>query len=96
MLSRIAMASAFVLGMAAPALADSAGGLIGTQKWTFSAPDHYFDYLADTETVTLTYTVQVDDHHGGVTSQDVAVTVNGTNDVPVVAVTDVTGALSFL
>ena len=30
-------------------------------------PDHYFDYLAHTETVTLTYTVQVDDHHGGFT-----------------------------
>jgi VCBS repeat-containing protein len=59
--------------------------LIGTQKWTFSAPDHYFDYLADTETVTLTYTVQVDDHHGGFTSQNVVITVTGTNDAPIVA-----------
>ena len=46
--------------------------------------------------VTLTYTVEVDDHHGGVTSQDVAVTITGTNDVPVVAVTDVTGAVTEL
>ena len=53
--------------------------------WTFSAPDHYFDYLADGETVTLTYTVQVDDHHGGLTSQDVIVTITGTNDAPTVA-----------
>ena len=44
----------------------------GSQAWTFSAPDQYFDYLADGETVTLTYTVKIDDHHGGVTSQDVA------------------------
>ena len=59
--------------------------MIGTQSWTFSAPDHYFDYLADTETVTLTYTVQVDDHHGGFTSQNVVITVTGTNDAPIVA-----------
>src|SRR5204863_234917 len=64
------------------ALTDSAGGLTGTQNWTFSAPDHYFDYLADTETVTLTYTVQVDDHHGGLTSQEITITITGTNDVP--------------
>ena len=49
------------------------------------AADRYFDYLADGEAVTLTYTVEVDDHHGGVTSQDVVVTVNGSNDAPVIA-----------
>ena len=67
------------------ALTDCSGGLTGTQKWTFSAPDHYFDYLADSEAVTLTYTVQVDDHHGGLTSKDVVVTVTGTNDAPTLA-----------
>ena len=66
------------------ALTDSSGGLTGIQKWTFSAPDHYFDYLADSEAVTLTYTVQVDDHHGGLTSKDVVVTVTGANDAPTV------------
>ena len=35
--------------------------------------------------VTLTYTVEVDDHHGGVTSQDIVVTVNGSNDAPEIA-----------
>ena len=58
-------------------LADSTGGVTGSQKWMFSAPDHYFDYLADGEAVTLTYTVRVDDHHGGITSQNIAVTVTG-------------------
>ncbi len=65
-------------------LVDSTDGVPGSQAWTFSAPDHYFDYLADGETVTLTYTVQVDDHHGGFTSQDVVITVTGTNDAPTV------------
>ena len=63
-------------------LHDSTDGVQGSQSWSFSAPDSYFDYLADGEAVTLTYTVEVDDHHGGVTSQDVVVTVNGSNDAP--------------
>lgn len=66
-------------------LADSTDGKTGSKSWSFSAPDSYFDYLADGETVTLTYTVEVDDHHGGVTSQDVIVTVNGSNDAPEIA-----------
>ena len=69
-------------------LADSTGGVTGSQKWMFSAPDHYFDYLADGEAVTLTYTVRVDDHHGGITSQNIAVTVTGSNDAPTVAVSN--------
>src|SRR5204862_215603 len=61
---------------------DSTDGGQGSQSWSFSAPDSYFDYLADGESVTLTYTVEVDDHHGGVTAQDIVVTVTGTNDAP--------------
>jgi VCBS repeat-containing protein len=54
----------------------------GTINTTFSAPDLAFDYLAAGETVTIDYTLQLDDHAGGVTTQDVAVTVTGTNDAP--------------
>ncbi len=72
------------------ALNDSIGGVTGSENWTFSASDQYFDYLADGETVKLTYTVKVDDHHGGVTTQDVAVTVTGANDAPEVSA-DVSG-----
>jgi VCBS repeat-containing protein len=66
-------------------LIDSTDQINGSQAWSFSAPDHYFDYLADGETVTLTYTVQVDDLHGGFASQDVVVTVTGANDAPILA-----------
>ena len=52
-------------------LSDSTNGAQGSQSWSFSAPDSYFDYLADGEAVTLTYTVEVDDHHGGVAWQDI-------------------------
>ena len=63
-------------------LADSTDRSRRFAGWSFSAPDHYFDYLADGETVTLTYTVEIDDHHGGFTSQDIVITVTGTNDAP--------------
>ena len=66
-------------------LSDSTDGGQGSQSWSFSAPDSYFDYLADGEVVTLTYTVEVADHHGGFTSQNIVVTVNGSNDAPVIA-----------
>ncbi len=54
----------------------------GRINTTFSAPDLAFDYLAQGETVTIDYTVQLNDNSGGVTTQDVAVTVTGTNDAP--------------
>src|SRR4029079_14670967 len=66
-------------------LNDSTDGKPGSQSWSFSAPDSYFDYLANGEAVTLTYTVEVDDHHGGVTSQNIVVTVKGSNDAPEIA-----------
>lgn len=69
---------------------DSTDGVTGSRIWTFSAQDHYFDYLAETESVTLTYTVEVDDHHGGTVTQNVVVTVNGSNDAPELAA-DVSG-----
>ena len=58
--------------------------MTGSQAWTFSAADKSFDYLAAGETLTLTYTIQVDDHHGGVVSQPVTITITGSNDVPTV------------
>ena len=66
------------------ALTDSTGHVTGSQAWTFSAADKSFDYLAAGETLTLTYTIQVDDHHGGVVSQPVTITITGSNDVPTV------------
>ncbi|ANW04717.1 VCBS domain-containing protein [Bradyrhizobium icense] len=66
-------------------LTDSTDGVQGSKSWSFSAPDSHFDYLANGEAVTLTYTVKIDDHHGGVTWQDIVVTVNGSNDAPEIA-----------
>src|ERR1700742_3539848 len=57
----------------------SSAGVINT---TFSAPDLAFDYLSAGEHLNLTYTVQLNDNAGGVSTQTVMVTVVGTNDKP--------------
>ncbi len=59
--------------------AGSSNGVINT---TFSAVDLAFDYLAAGEHLNITYVVQLDDHAGGVSTQNVQVTVVGTNDAP--------------
>src|SRR5207244_2760820 len=55
-------------------LTDPANTAAGSQVWSFSAPDNSFHYLGENQQVTLTYTIQVSDGHGGITTQTVAVT----------------------
>jgi VCBS repeat-containing protein len=61
----------------------AAGSSTGTINTTFTAPDLAFDYLAAGEHLNITYVVQLDDHAGGVSTQNVVVTVIGTNDAPI-------------
>lgn len=63
----------------------------GSAIWTYSVSDHLFDFLAEGETLTLNYVVQVDDGHGGVVSTPITVSINGadvnvegTNDLPTI------------
>ncbi|MBO9123106.1 MULTISPECIES: VCBS domain-containing protein [unclassified Rhizobium] len=70
------------------AVTKEAGKSDGEVKWTFSAQDKAFDYLSANETVTLKYTLTLDDGHGGTATQTVTVTVTGTNDTPVITTTD--------
>lgn len=60
----------------------NSGSSTGTINTTFTGPDLAFDYLAAGEQLNITYTVQLDDHAGGVSTQNVIVTVIGTNDKP--------------
>ncbi|MEY9425474.1 VCBS repeat-containing protein [Bradyrhizobium ottawaense] len=75
----------------------------GSATWTYSVPDHLFDFLAKGEKLTLNYVVQVDDGHGGVVSTPITVSINGadvnvegTNDVPTIVedLTTPTGAVT--
>lgn len=61
----------------------ASGSSTGTINTTFSGLDLAFDYLAAGEHLNITYVVQLDDHAGGVSTQNVVVTVIGTNDKPV-------------
>jgi VCBS repeat-containing protein len=60
----------------------NSGSSAGTINTTFSATDLAFDYLAAGEHLNINYVVQLDDHAGGVSTQNVQVTVVGTNDKP--------------
>ncbi|UFZ01661.1 VCBS domain-containing protein [Bradyrhizobium ontarionense] len=65
-------------------LTDSGHGGAGAQPWTFSAKDKVFDYLGADQQVTLTYTVEIDDGHGGVVDVPITITVKGAEDAPVI------------
>jgi VCBS repeat len=76
--------NAALLALLTPqAVHKDAGVASGTADFAFSAPDKTFDYLAEGQNLTLTYTVSVDDHHGGTGSQTATVEIVGSNDAPV-------------
>jgi VCBS repeat-containing protein len=79
-------AHAYVGGLATT-LTDSTGTGAGSLGWSFSAPDSALDFLAAGQTQVQTYTVAVNDGHGGIASQVVTVTLTGTNDAPVITST---------
>lgn len=56
----------------------------GTVNWTFDSGSQAFDYLAVGEQLVLTYTVTIEDDNGAPTTQDVVITIEGTNDTPIV------------
>ena len=57
-------------------------GILGTVSWDFTTPVDQFDYLAVGESLVLTYTVTVADDNGADVTQDVTITITGTNDTP--------------
>jgi len=52
--------------------------------WHFSVSDGELDKLAAGETLNQIYTIAVDDGYNGIASQDLRITINGTNDAPVI------------
>jgi VCBS repeat-containing protein len=56
---------------------NQAGDSVG---WSFSVEDADLDFLEDGETLVQTYTVEIDDGHGGIATQDVTVTITGAAD----------------
>jgi VCBS repeat-containing protein len=74
------------------ALHDSTNSGLGSIDWTFSIADKDLDFLAQGETLQVTYNVAVTDSAGATSNiQMVTITVTGTNDVPVVTAAQATG-----
>jgi VCBS repeat-containing protein len=71
-------------------------GLGGVVTWNYTVAASAVEYLAKDETKVETFTFNVEDGQGGSVERTVSVTVTGTNDVPVVEATDVTGAVTEL
>ncbi len=56
----------------------------GTVNWTFNSGTETFDYLAVGESLVITYTVTIEDDNGASVTQDIVITVTGSNDAPTV------------
>jgi VCBS repeat-containing protein len=52
--------------------------------WNFNSSGQAFDYLATGESLTLTYTIEVEDSQGAIDTQLVTITITGTADAPVI------------
>ncbi len=52
--------------------------------WTFTIDNALAQQLAVGQVITQTYTVSIDDQHGGVITQDVTVIITGTEDAPTI------------
>jgi len=76
-------ASELIALLSAGTVTKAPGSSAGSVNLDFSAPSTAFDYLAETESVTLTYTIAINDGDGGITSQTFTITITGTNDTPV-------------
>src|SRR5262245_17436360 len=69
---------------------DSTGSGSGSIAFSFTADDSAFDFLAASQTLTITYDVTVTDNNGVSSTQPVTITITGTNDAPVATITPTT------
>jgi VCBS repeat-containing protein len=83
------------LGDMSAVLADaSTGDGAGSIDWDFAVSNEDLAYLAEGESLTQSYTVTVTDNNGASDSEVVTVTLNGTNDDPVIGAADVSGSVT--
>ena len=57
----------------------------GKIDWHYDIVDKNLDFLGVGESLTITAPIVIDDHNGGIISQNVVVTINGANDNPIAA-----------
>ena len=72
----------------------SANNNDGTVNWTYDISESNLNFLGEGEVVTAVFTITVTDDEGATDTQDVTITLTGTNDTPDIQVVDVTGAIT--
>ena len=82
--SGLNLSNAQLLALFTSSVTSTTTSAAGSVAWSFAGSNPAFQYLATGESVVLTYSVTVDDGHGGTASKDVTVTVTGLNDAPVI------------
>ena len=56
----------------------------GSVNWSYSVTGVDLDFLGENKTISLTYNVVITDNEGGTDSDDVTITITGTNDKPII------------
>ncbi len=69
------------------------GFSVDSDSWDYSILNSLVQFLAAGETITLSFDVTVSDNDGGSDTQTVSLTINGTNDEPVLTV-DTSGSVT--
>jgi VCBS repeat-containing protein len=80
----LALTNAQLLALFSTTTTSTAASSSGSIGWAFAGSNPAFQYLAQGESVTLTYSVTIADGNGGTATQDVAITVTGENDTPII------------
>ena len=65
---------------------DSTGGGAGSLAWNYTVLESVAATLAAGQTKVDTFTITVNDGHGGTATQTISVTIVGTNEAPVIAI----------
>ena len=69
-------------------------GTGGQLTWTYTVADSAVEFLAAGQTKVESFTITLDDQHGGLITKQIDVTITGTNDAPVITATDLIGAVT--
>ncbi|MGF6091878.1 VCBS domain-containing protein, partial [Pseudomonas sp. 18173] len=70
-------------------VSEAANAANGSVQWTYNLNNAAAQYLAQGQTVTETYLVTISDGHGSSATQNVTITITGTNDAPTVTAAEV-------
>ncbi|UVM02826.1 beta strand repeat-containing protein [Pseudomonas laurylsulfatiphila] len=73
-------------------VSEAANAANGSVQWTYNLSNVAAQYLAQGQTVTETYLVTISDGHGSSVTQNVTITITGTNDGPTVTAAEVESA----